>query len=245
MNTNTNYIYIYIQNFNRLKTIDLIIYPMHPHQLHNLRSFSTGTKFKSKHNTLILLDFFITGTACTERRWSISKPWLMAALCLLMWPPSACPMANSSPHTGHPCVFGFAGEVGVLWNRSPAISLGFLWLARWPPRAWNDGNCRSHVLHTKARVRGFLVTSIWPTLDRSIKQLAMSMLSTWSPSSLPLFICMNGKLRTKHDEVDIFECGILALRLNSSSIYRRRQMVLASGYLWLNCWRRRNVKVAL
>ena len=177
---------IYTQKFNQL-TNNLASHN-HP-QLHNLRSFSSGNKFKSKLKTLLLFDFFMIGTACTTRSLLTNKSSLMAALCLLICPPSACPIENSSPHMEHSCVFGFTGELGMLWNRSPAINLGFfLWLALCPPRAWNDGNCRLHVLHTKARERElFLVESIWPTLDSNIKQLAMSMV--WnSPASLALFM---------------------------------------------------------
>ena len=55
----------------------------------------------------------------------------------------------------HSCVLGLVGEPdweSELVPPSPAINRGFLWLARWPPRAWNDGNCRLQVLHSKTRV---------------------------------------------------------------------------------------------
>ena len=104
-------IFIYTQKFNQL-TNNLASHN-HP-QLHNLRSFSSGNKFKSKHKTLLLFDFFMIGTACTTRSLLITNPSLMAALCLLICPPSACPIENSSPHMEHPCVFGFTGELGML-----------------------------------------------------------------------------------------------------------------------------------
>ena len=51
--------------------------------------------------------------------------------------------ANSTPQTEQRASLGL---------RSPSpSSRGFLWLARWPPRAWNDGNTHSHVLHLNVR----------------------------------------------------------------------------------------------
>jgi hypothetical protein len=158
--------------------------------LNNSISFSLGVKFKSKHKTLLLLDFFTTGTTCL---WSElgglkgSASWFWsfkAALCLLIWPPKACPIANSSPQIEHSCVLGFAGD----WDSklpSPPINLGFLWLARWPPKAWNDGNFLLHVLHSKTRL-GELLLMAWSKegkeydslpLDRNTRQFAMVMLS--------------------------------------------------------------------
>ncbi|WRX24966.1 hypothetical protein QQP08_017453 [Theobroma cacao] len=65
------------------------------------KSFSNGVKFKSKHGIrLVLFDLFNTGTVETtgngEKLLSFT-----AALCLLIWPPRACPMENSWPQMEH------------------------------------------------------------------------------------------------------------------------------------------------
>ena len=155
----------------------------------NFKSFSKGVKFKSKHITLVLFDLFSTGTffsmAAEENEPSI------VALCLLMWPPKACPIANSSPHIGHSCILGLFPR---FWDfvrsfSSSPINFGLLWLALWPPRAWNDGNWRLQVLHSNTSAREAflgLVSKLW---ESSIRQLAMSKLSI-PPSSLILFIAI-------------------------------------------------------
>ncbi|KAF2942041.1 hypothetical protein DAI22_03g393000 [Oryza sativa Japonica Group] len=98
--------------------------------------------------------------------------------CRRMWPPSACPSANSTPHTAHPCAreaftagVPAASESATPASPSPAAAAtaaaapppppprGRLWLARWPPSAWNDGNRRLHVLHSKTRG----ASPPWPT----------------------------------------------------------------------------------
>ncbi|CAL5322444.1 unnamed protein product [Camellia sinensis] len=165
----------------------------------NSKPFSKGVKFKSKHTTLLVLDFFTTGSCCCDcdEDKDSSVEWLSlkavvaaAALCRLMWPPKACPMANSRPHIEHSWVLGLGGELWVIIFMSPPpINLGFLWLALWPPRAWNDGNWRLQVLHSKTRLGEVVVESeMLPVLrERSMRQLAMVVMLSSSPS-LPLFM---------------------------------------------------------
>ncbi|KAL4291555.1 hypothetical protein GQ457_14G023460 [Hibiscus cannabinus] len=101
----------------------------------NSKSFSSGVKFKSKHKCLLLLDFFTIDAifaSCDDKlegsswcRFSF-KP----VLCLLICPPNACPIVNSTPQIGHLCVLGFVGCWFSVDPLSPSINLGFLWLAR-------------------------------------------------------------------------------------------------------------------
>ena len=164
----------------------------------NPKSFSNGVRFRSRHKTLRLVVFFTTGTfeeeeerpketcCCLSSRFK--GAWL--CLCLLMWPPRACPIANSSPQMEHSCVFGLVGEPSGDCEESrlpspPIINLGFLWLARWPPSAWNDGNCRLHVLHSKTRLGELEKTSISAPRESSIKQFAMVLMLS---SSLPVML---------------------------------------------------------
>lgn len=117
----------------------------------NFKSFSRGVKFKSKHITRLLFDLFRTGTFATT--WFIEEnPSLVAALCLLMWPPSACPRENSWPQMEHSCILGLFPKLRVLASdlSSSPSSFGLLWLALWPPRAWNDENLRLQVLHSNS-----------------------------------------------------------------------------------------------
>lgn len=175
-----------------------------------MKHFSTGrvpnsdsfwyigrARLKSKHRTLLLLfDFFKTGTAggwaaASSLSVLLLAAWMLLALCLLIWPPSACPMGNSIPQMEHWWFFGFGGDWGNS-NKFPAdpTSFGFLWLARWPPNAWNEEKFLLHVLHENKRPAreggSSWSSSPLPTLYSSIKHLAMSN----SPSSLPLFIAI-------------------------------------------------------
>lgn len=163
--------------------------------LPNTNLFSEGVKFKSKHKTLLLFDFFTIGAigGDSDNSGDGSRFWpavVDADLCRLMWPPSACPIGNSRPQMVHSCVFGFGGDASSWCRSSPAaVNLGFLWLARWPPSAWNDGNCLLHVLHSNTR---FVSPPpppppLWLP-DNSIKQLAMVCMSSRSDPSLILFI---------------------------------------------------------
>ncbi|EOY18251.1 Uncharacterized protein TCM_042836 [Theobroma cacao] len=159
--------------------------------LNNSKSFSNGVKFKSKHKTLLLFDFFTIGAIPTGSLDKLKGScwWLFSlkpALCLLICPPKACPIANSSPQMEHSCVLGLAGGWFSM-PPSPSVNLGFLWLARWPPRAWNEGNCRLHVLHSKTRL-GILLSMTCsylfpPPCERSIKQFARAKLFSTSDLS--------------------------------------------------------------
>lgn len=136
------------QNIKRRSTLGAIF----PNN--SFKSFSRGVKFKSKHITLVLVDRFSTGTFASILGME-DKPSF--ALCRLICPPRACPMANSRPHIEHSCILGrlfpeFWDLVRSLCSWSP-ITLGLLWLARWPPNAWNDWNWRLHVLHSKTSTR--------------------------------------------------------------------------------------------
>lgn len=118
----------------------------------NFKSFSKGVKFKSKHITLLLLDLFSTAGTFKSFRVMGENPWLIVALCRLMCPPKACPIPNSRPQIEHSCIFGLSPA--ELWSLvrslcSSSVNLGLLWLARWPPSAWNDENWRLQVLHSK------------------------------------------------------------------------------------------------
>lgn len=155
----------------------------------NFKSFSKGVKFKSNPKTLLLL-FDLLSTGNLGKTGSAAKLSVMAARCFLMWPPKACPRANSRPQMEHSCIFGFVDKLKNLaassFNFSP-INLGLLWLARWPPRAWNDGNVRLQVLHSKIPLFKCFLGSFSRLWESSIRHLAMSMLS---PFSLILFMAM-------------------------------------------------------
>lgn len=63
----------------------------------------------------------------------------MADLCLLMWPPRAWPEANSDPHISCTLVAG-TGDDSFSFSYFSGVAVavavfGFLWPARWPPRA--------------------------------------------------------------------------------------------------------------
>jgi len=111
----------------------------------NFKSFSNGVRLRSnsKHITLLLLleRFRIGALGITEEE----SPSFMLPLCFLMCPPRAWPKENSCPQIEHSCALGFRPRLRSFAS-SPS-SLGFLWLARWPPSAWNDENLRLHVLH--------------------------------------------------------------------------------------------------
>jgi len=102
----------------------------------NLKSFSNGVRFKSMHIPLLLFDLFKTGTCST---WlTEEKLWFMEALCLLMWPPSACPNENSCPQMVHSCILGLVipklRDIAFGLSSSPS-SFDLLWLALCPPNA--------------------------------------------------------------------------------------------------------------
>ncbi|KAI6685673.1 hypothetical protein NL676_031586 [Syzygium grande] len=69
-----------------------------------VKSSSVSDEFKSKHMTLLLFDFFNTGTGFVAA--ATTKLLAMVALCLLMWPPRAWPIGNSRLHIEHSWVFG-------------------------------------------------------------------------------------------------------------------------------------------
>ena len=77
-----------------------------------------------------------------------------AALCLRMWPPSACPVGNTTPQAWHRCTSLAAAPLPGLApsrrSRPSARTRGRLWLVRWPPRAWNVANARPQVRHRNA-----------------------------------------------------------------------------------------------
>lgn len=94
-------------------------------------------------------------------------------LCRRMWPPRACPIANSTPQMEHRCTLRLDVE------RS---TLGRLWLVRWPPRAWNVGNWRLHVLHSNT-------PSAALTFLRTVAGLSPQESDSNSNSSAPAACC--------------------------------------------------------
>lgn len=114
----------------------------------NFKSFCRGVKFKSKHKTLLLFDLLRTGTFTTTL-FIEESPWSTAILCFFMCPPSAWPKVNSLPQMEHSCFLGLFLNIRIL-HCSFTYSLGFLWLALWPPRAWNEENLRLHVIHSNS-----------------------------------------------------------------------------------------------
>lgn len=176
----------------------------------NLLSFSDGVKFRSKHR-IVPPPFVFFTTGGWERGggdkifgWLVSRAWSVnsvVALCLLICPPSAWPIANSNPQILHSCVFGLVGdpcdEDPSEFPPSPPTIRGFLWLARWPPSAWNDENCRLQVLHSKTRFgedneedsKSAVVEAV--LRESNIKQFAMVVMLS---RSLSLFMTMEGIL---------------------------------------------------
>lgn len=169
------------------------------------KSFSNGVKFKSNPKTLLpLFDRLDTGGDC-ETTMTESKLSFMAILCLLMWPPKACPIENSCPHIEHSCSLGFV--VVVVVELTPLISLGFLWLALWPPRAWNDGNWRLQVLHSNTSLaKRFLIGSFALLLCAgNTKQLAFANISAISdPFAKPPFIAMMIEKQLSHVKMTLY-----------------------------------------
>lgn len=111
----------------------------------NFKSFSNGVRFRSNSKLitlLLLFERFRSGAFTITEEENAS---FMLPLCFLMCPPRAWPKENSIPQMEHSCVLGFRPRLRSLAS-SPS-NLGFLWLARWPPSAWNDENLRLHVLH--------------------------------------------------------------------------------------------------
>ncbi|RZR81834.1 hypothetical protein BHM03_00008136 [Ensete ventricosum] len=96
-------------------------------------------------------------------------------LCRRMWPPRACPIANSTPQMEHRCTLRLDVE------RS---TLGRLWLVRWPPSAWNVGNWRLHVLHSNTPSAAL---TFFPTVEGLSPQESDSN-SNSSAASLERFI---------------------------------------------------------
>ena len=161
----------------------------------NFKSFCSGVRFKSKHITLLLLDLFRTGTFATTSFIEENPSLFMASLCLLMCPPSACPCENFLPQMEHSCILGLFPKLRALACSLSSFpsTFGFLWLAVWPPSAWNEENLRLQVLHSNSTgwkcSWGLLSLGYW---ESSIRQLAKSMLSI--PSSLCLFMAVYLKL---------------------------------------------------
>jgi len=127
-----------------------------------LRWFSYGVKFKSnnKGSFLAVLDFdtswlWIGMTSCEE------------TLCFLMCPPKACPIWNTSPQMEHWCNFGVPTEHEKFEDKR----CNFLWLARWPPRAWKERNCLLQVLHLNSPF--FRTLFLDGLSSTNIKQLVM------------------------------------------------------------------------
>lgn len=149
-------------------------FPVYPMPSTNSESFSEGGKFKSKQKGLPPFNFFTAGTSLQPS---------ITFLCLLIWPPNACPIANSRPHIEHSCTLGLAFCARFC---SSSTVRGLLWLARCPPSAWNEGNRRWQVLHSNTRAEIWATGSCsspssWPPpRDSNISQLA-----TWVPSISP------------------------------------------------------------
>ena len=145
-----------------------------------LTKLSTEVKSKSKHATLFpLLDFFKVVTVVVSGMKECVTNTLEAFsrsfsfLCFLMWPPRACPIGNSKPQIGQVwavvvvVVLGFFfGDPG---SDLSSLLVSFEWLARWPPKAWNESKSLSQVLHRKTR---FFLPSCSPIPDNNIRQLA-------------------------------------------------------------------------
>lgn len=113
-------------------------YPQSP----SLSSFSRGGKFKSRNIPPRSSPVFFSARLCTNPS--------VVVLCRLIWPPKACPRANSCPQMEHRWTLGLSATASARrW--SPAAILDFLWLARWPPSAWKEENCRLQVLHSNIR----------------------------------------------------------------------------------------------
>lgn len=113
---------------------------------------SLGGKFRSSDARF---GFFVSGTR-PPPALSSSARWRR------MWPPRAWPMANSVPQMAHSWVLGWAGDAERSACRaSTAADWARLWLARCPPSAWNDGNCRLQVLHSKTRPPACNTMVIW------------------------------------------------------------------------------------
>ncbi|URE24069.1 hypothetical protein MUK42_13111 [Musa troglodytarum] len=103
-----------------------------------------------------------------------------------MWPPKACPTANSMPQMEHRCTLRLEAERSVL---------GRLWLVRWPPSAWNVGNWRLHVLHSKTPTTA--LGSLW-VFAVVAPQESDSSSSASSSSALELFMYWDGDDRALH-----------------------------------------------
>ena len=136
-------------------------YMLLPNSKFKLMLLSTESGPKSKHSTLFpLLDFFnvvIIEAAASGKKERVTNAPLASSsfLCFLMWPPRACPIGNSTPHIGQRCdlvvfvVFLLAMDPEESDDCSSLLLLltCLLWLARWPPKDWNDENSFIHVLH--------------------------------------------------------------------------------------------------
>ncbi|KAG0465167.1 hypothetical protein HPP92_019331 [Vanilla planifolia] len=114
------------------------------------KSFSIGVRFKSIHIRLL---------PSSPPFLSATPTAAAAARCRLMCPPSACPMPNSSPQMEHSCTLAFPSFASPSAGGGPSVLI-FLWLARCPPSAWNDGNRLLQVLHSNILlpIAGRLVT---------------------------------------------------------------------------------------
>ncbi|RZS00228.1 hypothetical protein BHM03_00029881 [Ensete ventricosum] len=89
----------------------------------------------------------------------------------------------------HRCTICLETELSVL---------GRLWLVRWPPRAWNVGNWRLHVLHSKTPTAA--LGSLWVFAVVS-PQESDSSSSASSSSALELFMYWDGDDKALHPNV--------------------------------------------
>lgn len=202
---------MYIKNYETKASTFGAIFPNN-----NFKSFSNGVKFKSisKHIILLLLDLFSTGifeaTTTSSGTLEENPRFMLEALCLLIWPPRACPMPNSRPQMGHWCAFGLFFVaikllpflVSLCWSWSIDV-LGLLWLALWPPRAWNDGNFRLQVLHSNTSFgdEQFLNLVSMPH-ESSMRNFSMSKPFIPNPTSSSLILFMaKQKQRTSWSNV--------------------------------------------
>lgn len=134
-----------------------------------LRSFSKGVKFKSRGITLLILfDLSRTGTMEATEKTVLLSSLIISVRWRLIWPPSVWPIENSWSHSWHSCIFGLTARFKAKptsWTSFVVVSasLILLWLALCPPRAWNEGNWRLHVLHWKTSFMFWLWTN-WHVL---------------------------------------------------------------------------------
>lgn len=104
-----------------------------------------------------------------------------------MWPPKACPMPNTMPHTVHSWTVGFDGAA-VLCARWPTLNR--LWVVQWPPSAWNEEKLRLHVLHSNVRpILAF--ATLHESRTRRFATELLSRISPLSSAALKRFVIAN------------------------------------------------------